>query len=327
MRKSVGSGASERDTSSVHTDDPFRMGERCSWYDASKLSMQWTYYFVTNDGALVYIGFAGRLHAPDGRPFSGINLVVLRDNKEVINLWNRFPTEALEIREIDLDISLGPNKILREIIDGKNRYTCHLEVKRDDGQSIVLDAVFSQVVDTCRDGGFNLLSWEEQGNYFEYEVPCPKGQLSGSLIVDGKNQSIDGNGYLESIRWLKSDLIKPAQWHWGYAYTGPYTVLFFRPGEYPHTRTLLSISRGADCVAVIEDAEMKVSQPTQTSGDLSLEYKGEELDLLLTVDSHASRTKSFPIFLAPYEIDLRIGETHHQDRGIMVFEKGEWKSF
>ena len=306
--------------------DPFEMGSRCAWYDPEKLALQWTYYFVTDDGALVYVGFAGRLHDSSGKPFAGINLVVLEENREVINLWQRYPAGDLVIRDTDLDVSLGANAIGKRRVDGRERYTCHLELN-DRGRAIVLDAAVEQTVKTCRKGGFNLLSHEELGNYFEYEVPCPRGRLSGSLTVDGKKEELRGTGYLESIRWLKSQLEHPARWYWGYAYADPYTVLFFKPGDYPNARTLLTLHRDGECAAVVEDGDLRVSPPDRDNGAFALIYGEEDLDVALRVDSRARRSRDFPIYIAPFELDLRHGQLRHSHRGSMVFEIGEWRSF
>ncbi len=306
--------------------DPFEMSSRCAWYDPEKLAMQWTFYFITDDGSLVYVGFAGRLHDSAGKPFAGINLVVLRDNEQVINVWNRYPPNKLVVRDTDLDVTLGSNRIVRQQTDGGNVYKCYLEID-DKGRHIVLDATVEQTVKTCRKGGFNLLSYEEFGNYFEYEVPCPRGRLSGSLTVDGKKEGLRGTGYLESIRWLKSQLKRPARWYWGYAYADPYTVLFFKPGDYPHARTLLTLHRDGECVAVVEDGDLRVSPPDRGNGAFSLIYGEEDLDVVLRVDSRARRSRDFPIYIAPFELDLRHGQLRHSYQGNMVFEIGEWRSF
>lgn len=306
--------------------DPFEMGNRCAWYDPAKLSMQWTYYLVTDDGALVYVGLAGRLHDPEGGPFAGINLVVLEGNREVINIWQRYSPDELVLGDTDLDVSLGANAIGKQRVDGRNRYTCHLELD-DGGRSIALDAAVDQTVDTCKEGGFTLLSWEEQGHHNEYEVPCPRGRLSGSLTVDGKRRALRGEGYLESIRWLKSPLVRPARWYWGYLYDGPYTVLFFKPGDYPHARSLLTVSRDGECAAVVWDGDLRLSPPTPENQRLAFGYRDERLELSLEVDAGARRTRSFPIFLAPYVLELRLGAEHRESRGTMVFEIGEWRSF
>ena len=60
-----------------------------------------TFYMVTEDGKLVYVGFAPRLHDPDGGPFAGVNLVVLERNREVLSLWNRFPTDAARVDDTE----------------------------------------------------------------------------------------------------------------------------------------------------------------------------------------------------------------------------------
>lgn len=306
--------------------DPFEMGNRCAWYDPDELSMQWTYYLATDDGALVYVGFAGRLRDPAGEPFAGINLVVLEENREVINLWQRYSPEELVLRDTDLDVNLGANAIGKQRVDGRNRYTCHLELD-DGGRSIVLDAAVDQTVDTCRAGGFTLLSWEEQGHHNEYEIPCPRGRLSGSLTVDGERRALRGDGYLESIRWLRSPVVRPVNWYWGYAHADPFTVLFFKPGDYPHARTLLTISRGRECEAVVLDGDLRVSPPTPESGVFSLRYEDQQIELLLDVDTRARKARAFPIYIAPYDLDLRFERAHHRASGTMVFEIGRWDSF
>lgn len=306
--------------------DPFEMGSRCAWYDPQELALQWTYYLVTDDGALVYVGFAGRLHDSAGKPFAGINLVVLEENREVINLWQRYPAGDLVIRDTDLDVTLGANAIGKQRAQGQTRYTCHLELD-DGGRSIVLDATVEQTVDTCQDGGFTLLSWEEQGHHNEYEVPCPRGRLSGSLTVDGERRSLRGDGYLESIRWLKSPVVRPVRWYWGYAHAEPFTVLFFRPDDYPHARTLLTVSRGRECEAVVLDGDLRVSPPTPASSTFSLRYEDQQIELSLQVDTRARKARAFPIYLAPYDLDLKFEGARHRASGTMVFEIGRWDAF
>ncbi|HUT78600.1 MAG TPA: UbiA family prenyltransferase, partial [Polyangia bacterium] len=154
-------------------DDPFGMAERCPWFEAEKLNVQWTFYMVTDDDKLVYVGFAPRLHDPEGRPFAGVNLVLLDHGREVLNLWNRFPTDAARIADTELDAAIGPNRITRSVIGGGVRYLVHLELD-DSGRPVALDATMEQTVESCRPGGFQLLSREETSNHFEYEVPCPK---------------------------------------------------------------------------------------------------------------------------------------------------------
>jgi 4-hydroxybenzoate polyprenyltransferase len=307
-------------------DDPFRMAARCPWFEADDLNVQWTFYMVSDDGKLVYVGFAPRLHDPDGRPFSGVNLVVLDRNREVANLWNRFPTDAAHIGDTDLDATIGKNRISRTDEGGRARYAVHLELD-DGGRAVDLDATMERIAKPCRPGGFQLLSWEETGNHFEYEVPCPKAALEGTLVAGGRAVHLTGLGYLESIRWLRSPLARPARWYWGYLHSGPYSVLFFQPEGYPHARSLLLVSGGEECAAAIEGGALRVTAPPSGGGEVRVEYEGADLSLSLAVDSAAREGAGFPIFLAPYRLDLRLEGSAYADSGTMVFEVGQWSSF
>jgi 4-hydroxybenzoate polyprenyltransferase len=307
-------------------DDPFRMADRCPWFEAEKLNVQWTLYGVTDDSQLVYVGFAPRLHAPDGRPFAGVNLVVLDRNREVLNLWNRFPVSAARIADTDLDATIDKNHLSQTTVGGRTRYAVHLELD-DAGRPVTLDATMERTVPPCRPGGFELLSLEETGNHFEYEVPCPRAVLEGTLDAGGRRARLVGLGYLESIRWLRSPLAGSARWFWGYLHSGPYTVLFFEPEDYPRAKSLLLVSRGADCVAAIEDGELRVSPPTDESPETRVEYTGGDLSLKLVIDARKPAGSGFPIFLAPYRLELSRGGAAHSGRGAMVFEIGEWSSF
>jgi 4-hydroxybenzoate polyprenyltransferase len=307
-------------------DDPFRMAGRCPWFDAGKLNVQWTFYLVTDDSQLVYVGFAPRLHDPEGRAFAGVNLVVLDQGREVLNLWNRHPIEAATVADTDLDASIGPNRAWKTSDGGRARYHVHLELD-DAGRPVTLEATMAPTVTSCRPGGFQLLSLEKPGNHFEYEVPFPGSGLSGSLVAGGRVIDLSGSGYLESIRWLSSPMVRPSRWFWGYLHSGPYTVLFFEPEDYPGARGLLLLSDGATCVAAIEDGPPRVTPPTGGSPEVRVEYTGGDLSLELVIDARKPSGSGFPIFLAPYEIELRRGETSHAGSGIMVFEIGQWSSF
>jgi 4-hydroxybenzoate polyprenyltransferase len=315
-----------RPTGPPPPDDPFGMAARCPWFEADKLNVQWTFYMISGDGKLIYVGFAPRLHDPDGRPFAGVNLVVLDRNREVLSFWNRFPTGAAHIGDTDLDAVIGKNRISRTTEGGRTRYAVHLELD-DAGRPVNLDATMERAAEPCRPGGFQLLSREDTGNYFEYEVPCPKAALEGTLTAGGRTVHLTGLGYLESIRWLRSPLARPARWFWGYLYSGPYSVLFFQPEGYPQAHNLLLVSDGAECVAVIEGGALRVTAPPSGSGEVSVEYEGAGLSLSLAVDSGARGSGGFPIFLAPYRLDLRFEGSSHTDSGTMVFEIGEWSSF
>jgi 4-hydroxybenzoate polyprenyltransferase len=307
-------------------DDPFGMAARCSWYEAERLNVQWTFYMVTDDGRLVYVGFAPRLHDPDGRPFAGVNLVVLDGNREALSLWNRFPVGAARIGATDLDAAIGANRLSRRDIGGRARYTVHLELE-DGGRAIRLDAEMERVVEPCRPGGFALLSWAETGNHFEYEVPCLRGALAGTLDDGGKRTRLDGLGYLESIRWLRSRMDKPARWLWGYLHDDEISALFFAPEGYPHARSLLLVADGAECVAAVEGGPLSVTGPSPETGEVRAAFESVDLAMELSVDSRARGGGGFPIFVAPYRLDLRRGGAVYTDRGAMVFEIGQWSAF
>jgi 4-hydroxybenzoate polyprenyltransferase len=307
-------------------DDPFRMAERCPWFEAEKLNVQWTFYMVTDDDKLVYVGFAPRLHDPRGEAFAGVNLVVLDQGREVLNLWNRYPLAAARISATDLEASIGPNRVAKSLREGRARYAVHLELD-DEGRPVTLEATMAPTVASCRPGGFQLLSLADPGNHFEYEVPFPGSGLTGSLAAGGRVIDLSGSGYLESIRWLSSPMVRPSRWFWGYLHSGPYTVLFFEPEDYPGARSLLLISEGERCVAVVEDGPLRVTPPSGASPEVRVEYTGGDLSLELVIDARKPPGSGFPIFLAPYDIELRHGETSHADRGSMVFEIGQWSSF
>jgi 4-hydroxybenzoate polyprenyltransferase len=315
-----------RPTGPPPPDDPFGMAARCPWFEADELNVQWTFYMVSDGGELVYVGFAPRLHDQGGRPFAGVNLVVLDRNREVLNLWNRFPTDAAHIADTDLDAVIGKNRISRIAEGGRARYAVHLELD-DAGRPVDLDATMERVAEPCRPGGFQLLSRKETGNFFEYEVPCPRATLEGTLAARGRTTHLTGLGYLESIRWLTSPLARPARWYWGYLYSGPYSVLFFQPEGCPNARSLLLVSDGAECVAAIEAGALRVTAPSTGSGEVRVEYDGADLSLSLAVDSSARGGGGFPIFLAPYRLRLRFEGSSRADRGTMVFEAGQWSSF
>ncbi len=307
-------------------DDPFLMAQRCPWFEADKLNVQWTAYMVTDDERLVYVGFAPRLHGPDGKPFAGVNLVVLEKAREVMNLWNRFPTDAARIEDTDLTATIGRSRISKIAAGGRTRYTVHLDLD-DAGRPVTLDATLDQTAESCRPGGFRLLSSEKTGNHFEYEIPCPRAALEGSLDAGGRRAMLKGLGYLESIRWLRSPAARPARWFWGYLHSGPYTVLFFEPEDYPGARSLLLFSEGSECVAAVEGRGLRVTPPTAGNPEVGVEFEEDGLSLSLAIDSGVRGGSGFPIFLAPYRLDLRRGGATHSDRGTMVFEIGEWKSF
>jgi len=307
-------------------DDPFGMAARCPWYDPDKLNVQWTFYMVTDDGKLVYVGFAPRLHDHEGRPFAGINLVVRDRNREVINLWNRYPLDEAAIRDINLDASIGRSRIAKSARDGRERYAVHLELE-DAGRLVTLEATMEPTVESCRPGGFQLLSLEEPKNHFEYEVPYPGSVLEGSLTAGGRTAGLTGSGYLESIRWLSSPMVRSSRWFWGYLHSGPYTLLFFEPEDYPNARSLLLLSEGKECVAVVENGDLRVTPPEAEAGEVRVQYDGEGLSLSLSIDSRKPPGSGFPIFLAPYRLELRRGHARHSAKGTMVFEIGQWSSF
>ncbi|MDD5309234.1 MAG: hypothetical protein PHU25_18120 [Deltaproteobacteria bacterium] len=301
--------------------DPFGMAARCPWYDPDRLAMQWTVYLVTDDGRLIYVGFAGRLFADDGKPFSGVNAVVQRDNVKVVDAWQRLPADALRLRAVDADLTIGESRLHKEPGDPA-AYLGHVEVLAD-GAPWVLDFRMEQLVGSCRRGGFTLLSSLATGNHFEYEVPCPKARMTGTIVIGGRSETISGLGYVETIRWLKSGMERPATWRWGYAHAGDDTVLFFKP-DYPLARSLLLVSRGPSCVLADDDAALDLSEG---DGRVVVRHGGDGLALSLSVDTTVQRQGGFPIFLAPYDLTLtEHGQTRNAS-GRMVFETGEWRSF
>jgi hypothetical protein len=104
-------------------------------------------------------------------------------------------------------------------------------------------------------------------------------------------------------------------------------VLFFQPEGYPRARSLLLVSDGAECAAAIEGGALRVTAPLPGSGEVSVKYDGDDLQLSLAVDSGARESDGFPIFLAPYRLDLRFEGISRADSGTMVFEVGQWSSF
>lgn len=306
-------------------DDPFGMAGRCPWYAAGNLNFQWTLYMVTGDDRLLYVGFAPRLHDPDGRPFAGVNVVLLEGNREVTGFWNRFPIEAAHVADTDVDVTIGKNRLSKGDASGRARYAVHLELE-DGGRPFVLDATMDRTLGPCRPGGFQLLSWEETGNHVEYEVPCLGAALSGTLDALGRRTRLSGSGYVESLRWLRSRMDRPAHWFWGYLHAGGRGVLFFRPEGYPRARSLLLLADGAGCTA-IEDAPLRVTPPAPGRAESRVEYRGDGVDLSLGIDTGVRRSGGFPIFLAPYELELRRGSDAYSGAGTMVFEAGLWSAF
>ncbi|HUT77831.1 MAG TPA: hypothetical protein VM285_09110, partial [Polyangia bacterium] len=151
--------------------------------------------------------------------------------------------------------------------------------------------------------------------------------VKGTLVAGGRTARLSGLGYLESIRWLRSPLAGPARWFWGYLHSGAYTVLFFEPEDYPGARSLLLFSKGAKCVTAVEDAGLRVTPPAAGNPEVGVKFDGDGLSLSLTIDSGAKAHGGFPIFLAPYRLELRHGGKSHTASGAMVFEIGQWRSF
>jgi len=308
-------------------DDPLGMAERCPWYEAEKLSLQWTAYLVTGDGTLIYIGFAGRLFDPDGEPFSGVNLVVIRDGEKRIDRWARFPAERFGLKARDLFAELERNRIVKREREGRTIYDLKVRLPAgEDGERISLDAELERRVGECDPDGTALISRRENGNYFEYEVPVLDAGLSGTLDVGGERTRLEGRGYLESIRWLRSPMERPARWYWGYLHADELSLLVFHP-DYPGARDLVLIADGGRCAEVVAGAGIEVQPPSPdemravlTGGDPGPEFR-------LEVEARARQESSFPIFLAPYELNIERNGRRLTHDGTMVFELGEWRSF
>jgi len=306
-------------------EDPFGMAGRCPWYDPDALSLQWTFYLVGDEGDLIYAGFAGRL-VGEGGALSGVHVVLVERGREVVNAWRRLGPEAFRLESADLDASIGGSRVEKRIEGGRTRYIGHFEVEHR-GRPVVLDLDLERTVEPCGEGGFALLSREDLGNHFEYEVPCPKGRLvSGSLSIGGEARPLSGEGYVESIRWLSSPMAVPLRWYWGYAYAGPYTALFFWSG-YPGGKNLLLLSEGSGCVLADLGADIGISERVPVPDEVEVRYRGEGLDLALDIDARGAPEGGFGISLAPYRIEIDRGGERYSTSGAMVFEPGEWGRF
>ncbi|MFO8072550.1 MAG: hypothetical protein R6V85_11810 [Polyangia bacterium] len=308
-------------------DDPLGMAERCPWYDSEKLSLQWTVYLVTGDGTLIYVGFAGRLFGPDGEPFSGVNLVVIRDGVRRIDRWVRFPPERFELEARDLVARLDRNRIVKREREGRTIYDLQVRIPPgEDGERISVDAELKRRVGDCDPDGTALISRRENGNYFEYAVPVLDAGLSGTLEIGGERTRLEGRGYLESIRWLRSPMERPARWYWGYLHAGDLSLLVFHP-DYPGARDLVLIAGGGRCAEVVADAGIEVQPPRPDEMRAVLTGVDPGPEFRLEVDARARRELGFPIFLAPYELEIERSGRKRTHDGTMVFELGEWRSF
>ena len=288
---------------------------------ADAAAMQWTAYLRGESGRLVYVAFAARLFPPDadGRPFAGVNVVVLDGGEKLIDRWRRVPPQAARVAPGGRRVTIGESELALDDSTDPPRFRLRA-VAGEGARRVEVSGTLAWEIGDCRPAGFTLLSDRERGHHMEYAVPVLDGPFLGRLEAGGATERVDGRGYLESIRWLRSPMVRPARWYWGFATGVPGALLVFHP-DYPGAQSLVLEGRGAGCATAVEDAALEVRR----AGDrVIVERRAGADGFELAVEDRRRPADPFPIFLAPYTLDRKESET---SRGEMVFEVGEWRSF
>jgi len=305
--------------------DLYNMKSKCPWFDKNKLKMVWTLYLIPDEQRLIYVSFKARMLDEKLRPYSEIYVTIISKNKKAMEMKKTYRYSDLQIIDKDFNIRIGQNYIRKFIRNGVTYYRCYLNFK-DENQHVKLDVELKQTVDSWMSGGSTLLSWEKHKNYFEYEIPCPKADLNGTLTIDSDIKQLEGIGYLDNIRWLKSDVPQKPWWYWGLFYSGPYTILWTKL-YYPHAKSFLLVSKDANCILDWKEIEPDRISVFSEAEAVTFDYKDRSLSMNCRIDTTSFLPEEFFTFFAPFELHVRDSEAEHYDSGQMVLEIGEWESF
>lgn len=304
--------------------DPFGIDSKIAWFNPDKLAFQWTTFLVTDDHRLIIVALVGKNYSPEGVLFSGINIVVVDGPKKTFDIQQTL-TDELVLKETDLDVAIGKNSIVKRTTGTDKYYSINFAAK-DETNAITINAELTQTIAPCLQGGSPILSQANEQSYFEYEEECPSALLSGVMQINGQQERLAGSGHIESVRWLKSTMLKPMEWQWGFAEMDSSFVLFFKP-DYPEARSLLLVSSKDQCLHALEGADFTLREDAGNK-KVVLSHGNDELDLGLDIDTASLDKNDFFINIVPATLTLgKQDGTSIARQGLMVYGKGTWKNF
>jgi hypothetical protein len=301
--------------------DPFALEKKISWYNPEKLTAQWLTLLQLADGRYVSVRLIWRKKSPVDIIYPGVHIIVYEKGQPAVTLFEPLADPAETVLFSNSSVVLGSNVIEKTSIGEGNGYSLAFQAA-DSENSISIDATLLQTISPCRNQAYPLLISEKLKNYVEYEIVCPRGQLSGYITINGKKEPLQGTGFIETFRWLKSETQDPLTWHRAIAQAGPYFILL-QKAYYPDDGSLFLLASSDGCMHEVVDGDFRV---TENETGQKLYFKDDKMDLEITLEPGAEKLKKNVLHILPYSLRFMYDGQPYSAEDVLFYEAGNWKS-
>lgn len=301
--------------------DPFGLEKKISWYNPEKLTAQWLTLLQLADGRYVSVRLIWRKKSPVDIIYPGVHIVVYEKGQPAVTLFEQLTDPDKTVRFSDSSVVFGSNVIKKTSIGEGSGYSLAFQAA-DSENSISIDATLLQTIAPCRNQAYPLLISEKLKNYVEYEIVCPRGQLSGYITINGKKEPLRGTGFIETFRWLKSETEEPLTWHRAIAQAGPYFILF-QKAYYPDDGSLFLLASSDTCMHEVVDGDFRV---IENETGQKLYFKDAKIGIEITLGPGAEKLEKNVLHILPYRLRLMYDGKPYSDEDVLFYEAGRWES-
>ena len=208
------------------TEDPFDPSEDGRRLDTGKGNLEWWYFdFRFGDGSTLVVIFFTKeqMDRKKGlRPLLEVRFKRPGQDPIVDNV-DDIPASHFRASRKRCDVRMGGNTVKAVASGNGLTYTLNVVGKKS---RIRADLVLTRLAPSWRYGTGEFYFDEERRKLMGWVVPVPRGEVQGTLEVDGQELQVEGLGYHDH-NWTNVDLhcIMDA-WNWGRIFDEEHTLLY-----------------------------------------------------------------------------------------------------
>ena len=187
--------------------------------DPTSEAFEWWYFDASfSDGSTaVIVFFTKNMEDPSKKASPSVRIVITDPNGKKISSEDSPGIDNFKASVDTIDVKMGNNFVKGDL----SKIVIHFE--KDD---VKADLTFTSKVPAWRAGSGKLYYDANKENYFAWLVAIPFGEVEGSLVYDGKETEVTGEGYHDH-NWGNVNMIDVmTQWYWGRVRIDDYTLIF-----------------------------------------------------------------------------------------------------